>query len=71
MNILLINGSPRGAKSNSLKLARAFLEGFCEANPASDEPTIETVTVASLNIACDVEFPLVLFFGARSPQKLD
>ncbi len=27
MNILVINGSPKGENSNTLKLARAFLEG--------------------------------------------
>lgn len=31
MNVLLINGSPKGEKSNSLKLSRAFMEGLAEA----------------------------------------
>ncbi|MDO4536832.1 MAG: flavodoxin family protein [Coriobacteriales bacterium] len=31
MNILLINGSPRGERSNSLKLAQSFLSGFAKA----------------------------------------
>ncbi len=30
MNILLINGSPKGEKSNTLKLSRVFLEGLSE-----------------------------------------
>ena len=28
MNILVLNGSPRGEQSNTLKVARAFLEGI-------------------------------------------
>ena len=28
MKILLINGSPKGKRSNSLKLAYSFIEGF-------------------------------------------
>ena len=28
MNILLINGSPKGKRSNSLRLANSFIEGF-------------------------------------------
>ena len=28
MKILLINGSPKGAKSNSLRLAHSFLDGI-------------------------------------------
>lgn len=52
MNILLINGSPRGEKSNSLKLAKAFLKGFCEQHRTKgNNINLETVTVASLNIA--------------------
>ena len=30
MNILLINGSPKGDRSNTLKLSKAFLEGVLE-----------------------------------------
>lgn len=30
MNILLINGSPKGKRSNSLRLANSFIEGFKE-----------------------------------------
>lgn len=28
MNILLINGSPKGKRSNSLRLANSFIEGL-------------------------------------------
>ncbi|MDE5768871.1 MAG: NAD(P)H-dependent oxidoreductase [Oscillospiraceae bacterium] len=28
MNILVLNGSPKGERSNTMKLTRAFLEGF-------------------------------------------
>ncbi len=30
MNILIVNGSPRGAKSNSMKLTEAFIHGMEE-----------------------------------------
>ena len=30
MKILLINGSPKGDRSNTLKLSKAFLEGILE-----------------------------------------
>lgn len=30
MNVLLINGSPKGKRSNSLRLANSFIEGFKE-----------------------------------------
>ena len=33
MNILLINGSPKGRASNSLRLAEAFLEGYISVVP--------------------------------------
>ena len=35
MKILLINGSPKGKRSNSLKLAYSFIEGF--KNGCTDE----------------------------------
>ena len=31
MNILLINGSPKGIKSNTDRLAKAFMEGMSDA----------------------------------------
>lgn len=46
MKILILNGSPKGAKSNTLRLTNAFAEGLCEAG----ENTVETVGLAELDI---------------------
>ena len=46
MNILVLNGSPKGAHSNTLKLTKAFLEGFTQ-NQSADT---EIVDVYKLNI---------------------
>lgn len=48
MNILLINGSPKGLASNSLKLASAFVNGMRDARPGTELRTLE---VRSLDIA--------------------
>lgn len=42
MNILVLNGSPRGERSNTLQLARAFVEGFSEAAADADVEIIHT-----------------------------
>lgn len=47
MNILLINGSPKGQKSNTYKLAKAFLEGIKE---KQEDCVIEEVFVNKLEI---------------------
>ena len=52
MKILLINGSPKGKRSNSLKLAYSFIEGF--KNGCTDDKesiSIDELHVASMNIA--------------------
>ena len=52
MKILLINGSPKGKRSNSLKLAYSFIEGF--KNGCTDDEeiiSIDELHVASMNIA--------------------
>lgn len=46
MNVLIINGSPKGAKSNSMKLTEAFIEGMKETSPVH----AETLTVSKLDI---------------------
>ena len=46
MKILLINGSPRGEKSNSLKLSRAFIEGI----KAKTDIAIEEVSLCTADI---------------------
>ncbi|MDR1351894.1 MAG: flavodoxin family protein [Treponema sp.] len=46
MNILVINGSPRGGKSNTLKLADAFIEGINKAGNHS----VEIITVSQQTI---------------------
>ena len=45
MNILLINGSPKGKASNSLRLAKSFIEGI------SEQHVNEDVTGEQLNVA--------------------
>lgn len=54
MNVLLINGSPKGKNSNSLKLAYSFIEGLkSEYESNGKEVSIEELHVASMNIdAC-------------------
>ena len=49
MNILVINGSPKGERSNTLRLTSAFLEGINKARKYV-LPQIETLNVAQLNI---------------------
>jgi multimeric flavodoxin WrbA len=46
MNILLINGSPRGENSNTIKLSRAFIEGI----QAKTEATVEEVSLSTAEI---------------------
>nr|WP_314460956.1 NAD(P)H-dependent oxidoreductase [uncultured Clostridium sp.] len=46
MNVLIINGSPKGTKSNSLRLTEAFIEGMKETSPVH----AETLTVSQLDI---------------------
>ena len=46
MNILLINASPKGDKSNTFKLSKAFCDGICEQTSAN----LEILDLAKLNI---------------------
>ncbi len=46
MNVLVLNGSPRGEKSNTMKLTSAFLEGLAETLPINQE----ILTVSKMNI---------------------
>lgn len=54
MNVLLINGSPKGKNSNSLKLAYSFIEGLKSEYANNGKViSIEELHVASMNIdAC-------------------
>lgn len=54
MNILLINGSPKGKRSNSLRLANSFIDGFKEGYKSKNEAvSIDEMHVASMNVgAC-------------------
>lgn len=52
MNILVINGSPKGGRSNTFRLTTAFLEGIAQqekrnGNPA---PSVETLEISKMNI---------------------
>ena len=52
MKILLINGSPKGKRSNSLKLAYSFIEGLKNGCTDDEESiSIDELHVASMNIA--------------------
>jgi multimeric flavodoxin WrbA len=46
MNILLINGSPKGEKSNTLKLAHTFIDGI----KGPENHHVDTITVSQKNI---------------------
>ncbi len=51
MKILLINGSPKGKRSNSLRLAKSFIEGVKAANENNSIPVeIDELELASLNV---------------------
>ena len=51
MNILLINGSPKGKRSNSLRLANSFIEGFKEGYKSKNEAiSIDEMHVVSMNV---------------------
>ena len=47
MNVLVINGSPKGERSNTWQLTKAFLAGMGEGN---EELTIQELTVSQLDI---------------------
>ena len=49
MKILLINGSPKGKRSNSLKLAYSFIEGF--KNEYTDNEERESISIDELHVA--------------------
>ena len=52
MKILLINGSPKGAKSNSLRLAHSFLDGIREhESERKREVEVEELHLSTLRIA--------------------
>jgi len=50
MKILIINGSPKGKTSNSLQLARSFVEGLKEATEKKETVSVEEIHVVSLKI---------------------
>lgn len=52
MKILLINGSPKGAKSNSLRLAHSFLDGIREQESERERTVeVEELHLSTLRIA--------------------
>ena len=47
MNILVINGSPKGSRSNSLRLTDAFVKGVS----SQTDSHMEQLTLSKLDIA--------------------
>lgn len=52
MKILVINGSPKGKRSNSLRLTNAFLEGIANAKEVQNEP-IERIDIVVATMKID------------------
>lgn len=52
MNILAINGSPKGERSNTWRLASAFIKGIVtqQEGVGAQVPTVETLAVSALDI---------------------
>lgn len=50
MNILIINGSPKAERSNTLKLTNAFVEGINDGSK-DDKVNIERLNISQLNIS--------------------
>lgn len=72
MNILVINGSPKGAKSNTYRLTCAFLEGISagEEKRGKQAPETEFLEISRLNIKpCRGCFSFILFWPARTTEK--
>ena len=59
MNVLLINGSPKGDASNSMRLASAFLDGMRDAMPDIELRTMAVSTFLPARVALPA--------GARRP----
>lgn len=52
MKILIMNGSPKGERSNSIRLANAFIKGLCEEKQRANISTeVELLDVSKLHIA--------------------
>lgn len=79
MNILLINGSPKGKRSNSLRLALSFVEGLKSQKESQGEKVdFDQVDVASLNVgpckgcfACWKKTPGVCVIKDDMPQIIE
>ena len=50
MKVLLINGSPKGKTSNSLKLASSFIEGVRDAIDNKEDFVVDELNLATMNI---------------------
>ncbi len=73
MNVLLVNGSPRGAQGNTAILDRAFLEGAAEEGAACETVYLKdkTINYCTGCYTCWMKTPGVCIHRDDMPELLD
>ena len=64
MNILVINGSPKGGNSNTYRLTSAFLDGMKQ-----EIQNIQTKELSISRMNYNMDLSSVLFYGSRFIKK--